>query len=127
ENHILVDRRHTRVCDLKIHVTVVSKLDIELAAFGVQRYELFEAGEENARRNAAVPGPIGYAAKRRKAFGQFVAPDFLPRFRIESDDAISRGHVHDAVDDNGCDLLKDLAWACSLIHCGNHDPRFGPQ
>jgi hypothetical protein len=104
-----------------------SELNIELAGLRLERDEFARAREEDSRRNAAVTGPIGDSPKRREAIGKFIAPDLLAGFGLERNDAITRRHIHDPIDDDRRDLMEDFGGAGGAVHCGDGNTGRGPQ
>src|SRR3989442_1146638 len=113
QNDVFIDRGRAVVWDFEFDFAVVAKAGRRLAGYGVDGNELPCRCEENPWRIVLVTRPIGDAPERRLTFFQFKAPDFFSRFRLERDNPIGRGQVHDAIHDNRCDFLKDFARALS--------------
>src|SRR5258708_36814389 len=85
---------------LEVAFSVVAEAGSQLAGFGVQGEEpAIHCAYDNLRRQSLIAAPVGNPASGRGGIG-FVLPDFLPRLRLERDDADGwRGQVQHAVHD----------------------------
>ena len=89
QHDVPIEHRHAGVGNLEIDVAALAERRVQRAGVGAQRDQPPQAGEEDARGQAAVAGPVGHAAERGQPFGQLVAPDLLAGFRLERDDAVA--------------------------------------
>jgi hypothetical protein len=134
QDDVSIEHGHARIRNLEIEDPAVSEVARQRARIGAQRDELSQTGEEDARRHAACPErsrgvarPVGDATKRRESFGQLVAPDFFAGFGLERDDAITRGEIHHAIDDDRHDLLKQFERAGRLVNREHGSARLGAE
>src|SRR5206468_3879395 len=94
--------------NLQFDLAVVSETGGGFSGDSINGNEFSSGSEQDPRWIVFVSRPIRNTPEGSLSFLQFVAPDFLTRLRFERDHAVRSRKIHDAVHDDGRDLLKNL-------------------